>query len=148
MFTLMKRIVKTICIALATVLAVSSVSSCNLLGSLDDMGVKAEWKDEGDKLIYEATLNYLLGKYTQVLTFEFTGEACTGATGEFIFGTAAMAQEFYDELSEEEKAKASRSGKKVTIDLSESYSELTKTELKARIEESGGWSTEATLGGM
>ncbi len=144
----MKRIVKSICIALATVLAMSSVSSCNLLGNLDDMGVKAEWKEEGNKMIYEATVNYLLGTYTQVLTFVFTDDVCTQATGEFIFQTAQMAQEFYNELTEEEKEKASIQGKKVTIDLTESYSSLTKTELKTRIEESGGWSTEATLGGV
>ncbi len=132
-------------IALAVTLTANAVSSCNLLGDIvknaDDIGVEAKWTEEGNKLIYEVSVNYLVVKYKQVLTFEFDGEKCIKATGEFIFDSAKLAKEFYDslELTDEEKQTKRLDGKKIIIDQTEDYLDMTKTELKEAIESSGGW---------
>ncbi len=139
----MKKTLRIITIALTAILSAGTFSSCNMLGDIvenaDDIGIDAKWTEEGNKLIYEVSVNYLLIKYKQVLTFEFDGDTCVKATGEFIFDSAQMAQTFYNELSEEEKANAKLDGKTIRMDLSEEYAELSKTELKKLIEESGGW---------
>ncbi len=143
----MKTITKIISIVLATVLAVSAVSSCSGLGDLvngdgenTEYGeYKAGWTEEGNKLIYKQSLDYGIGEYTQVLIFEFKNDKCVKATGEFIWPTAILAKAFYDELDADDKANAKLSGKKVTIDLTDDYTDLTKTDLKAAIDASQGW---------
>ncbi len=139
----MKRFFKIILIALAAIFTASMASSCNMLGDIienaDDVGVEAKWTEKGNKLIYEVTVNYLLVKYKQVLTFEFENDTCVKATGEFIFDSAKLAREFYNELDDEEKKNATLDGKKIIMDQTEAYAGISKAELKEAIEASGGW---------
>ncbi len=132
-------------IVLATALAVSVVSSCDMLDKIEDTEdteygqYKAGWTEEGDKLIYKQSLDYGVAEYTQVLIFEFKNNVCTKATGEFIWPTAVLAKTFYDGLDAEDQANAKLNGKKVTIDLTDTYTDLTKDDLKAAIDASQGW---------
>ncbi len=140
----MKRISKILSIVIAAALAVNIVSSCNPLDKLMDADgenteygeYKTGWTEEGDKLIWKYGIE---GSYTQVLIFEFKNDVCVKATGEFIWPTAILAQACYEGLGAEDKANAKVSGKKVTIDLTDSYKDLKKSDLKAGIDASGGW---------
>ncbi len=143
----MKKIVKLITIALAAAMTMTMVSSCDGLGSLLGDGsedteygeYKAGWTEEGNKLIYKQTLDYGIGSYTQILIFEFSGDKCKKATGEFVWPSAILAQAFYEELDADDKANAKISGKKVTIDLTDDYKDLSKSELKEAINATDGW---------
>ncbi len=133
-------------IVLATALTVTMASSCEGLGSLLGDGedteygeYKAGWTEEGNKLVYKQSLDYGIGSYTQVIIFEFKGDKCTKATGEFIWPSSILAKAFYEELDEDDKKLAKLSGSKVTIDLSEDYKDLSKEDLKASIDATGGW---------
>ncbi len=142
----MKRIAKIIFIALATTFAFTATTSCDGLGNLINNDGEPEygelesgWTEQGNKLIYKISLNYVLGTYTQVMTFEFAGDKCAKATTEYVWSSEILAKSFYDSLDEEEKAKAKLSGKTISIDMTEDFKDMSKDEIKEAINAIDEW---------
>ncbi len=142
----MKRIVKIITIALLAVFTMNTASSCGELGDIldntDDTeygDIETGWTEKGNKLIYKISLDYILGKYTQVMTFEFSGETCIKATIEYIWSSDLLAQSFYESLDEDERAKAKLSGKTITMDATDDFKGMSKSEIKEAIDAIDEW---------
>ncbi len=142
----MKSIVKFISLAFVTAFAFIATTSCDGLGNLMNNDGNLEygelesgWTEQGNKLIYKISLNYVLGKYTQVMTFEFSGDKCAKATTEYVWSSEVLAKSFYDSLDEVEKAKAKLSGKTISIDMTDDFKEMSKDEIKEAINAIDEW---------
>ncbi len=141
----MKRITKNILVALMAIFTLTTVFSCDKPsnGGDDLTGWEkytAGWTEEGDKLIYKQSFENT-GGYTQILIFEFKNDRCIKATGEFIWSSAEFASIYYNALPEDIKPHAKLSGKKVIIDFTDDYRDLSKSTLKAAIDATDQWIT-------
>ncbi len=90
------------------------------------------WYEEGNKLIYLIEYDLIIYKYTSKLIFTFDGDVCIKAICENEFSDATMADIFYQELLAAGES-ATKSGKTVTIDYTEQYAGMSKSDLKAAI---------------
>ena len=120
---------------MAAMLTCGSLASCGL--DADNM-YREGWEENGNTITYTCQVNLIVYKVGYIMTFTFTGDTCTGATMTVEYPKASYAEEAWNDLDDEEKAKGSRNGKKITLDVTEDYVGMSKDELKSNIEQ-GGW---------
>lgn len=108
----------------------------------DDNGnVTVGWKEEGNKLIL--TTKYNAGPYTltEVLTFTFSGEKCTGGTAAITYPSSipdAVLDIAFAELKKEYPS-ATKSGHTLTIPLPEGeWKDKTKSQIREAFEHYAG----------
>lgn len=118
----------------AAVLTCGLSASCNLaktLGDLEDL-VNGEagygWSESGNKLT--CTADFVIYSWTVEWTFD-GNDICTSAKSILEWSTADLANAYWDELSDEEKADATKSGKTITEDISDEYLGVDKSTIKS-----------------
>ena len=90
------------------------------------------WYEEGNKLIYVYEYDFILYKYVSKWTFTFEGDLCVKAISENEFSDATMADLFYQGLLSDGED-VTKSGNKVTVDYTDMYVGMSKSELKEAI---------------
>ncbi len=140
----MKALFKICFAAVFALASLTMVTSCNPFGlggggSYEYEDYEYGWTEEGNKLIFKYDAGLDWGGYALVLIFEFKNDICIKATAEYIWSSAAYARMFYDELDEDTKKNAKLKGSKVTVDMTDEYKDLKKSDLKAAIDMDNGW---------
>ena len=96
-------------------------------------GVKTEVKETNNNITLTATTTAAGLTETTVYSFDFENDKCSKATISVTYPTEALAKAAYDALSASEKANARRSGKTVTIDVTEEYKDMDKEDVKKQV---------------
>lgn len=92
------------------------------------------WSEDGNTAHFK--YNVKSGPYTMgwEYTFTFTNNKCTKTSWTVECGSAAIAQATYESMDADEKRICRVSGSKIICDADESYTDMTKDELKAMME--------------
>lgn len=121
----------------AAVLTCGLSASCNLAKILDDVEDFADgdvgygWSESGNKLTL--TTNYIVYTWTVEWTFD-SSDKCTSAKSIIKWSTAELANAYWDELTAEERASATKSGNTITEDLTEEYLGMDKSTIRSTFE--------------
>ena len=119
-------------------LVVGSFTSCSKDDKDDDDGdaggVTSGWVESGNTLKYTSEMGVNPYKCTAEWTLTFNGELCTQSRMKATYSSAAIAQQVYNSIDEEDKDKASISGKVITFNYDDDHAGLSKTMLKQIIE--------------
>lgn len=130
------KLISRIMVALTAMALTLSATSCGL-GKLADIldpdNYETGWTEEGNKLTYKQELG--VATYLLEFTFNASGELVS-AKETAKWATAALAQEYYNELKEDGEQDVTISGSTVTRDVTDEYSGISKDELKEVIENS------------
>lgn len=88
------------------------------------------WYEEGDKLIYVLEYDYYIYSYKVKWTLTFdNNDLCIESICEYTFSDATTAQIFYEDLVSSGED-ATKSGNKITVDMTEEHAGLSKEDLK------------------
>ncbi len=137
----MKKFLSLIAVVM---LALGLCASCegkedlgNPIGGGDGSGlVDGQWYEDGNVLRYQVTYNVGYGyDYTMLWELTFEGDSCVKSICTYTFSDATMADVFYEEMKdmEEEGCPVTKSGKKVTVDMTSIHRGLSKEEVKLAI---------------
>jgi hypothetical protein len=129
--------IKYLFVALAFALGSLSLTSCggDEITDIDGPGeLEQGWKESGNTMTYSASYSLMGVSSSFVYTFTFSGDVCTKATYAFTYPTEEQAQMDWDNMWEEDKAKATLNGRTITEDVTDEYEGLSKEEIRGTIE--------------
>jgi hypothetical protein len=126
-------------IVLVAIGALTFSASCEKNDDVSDFDenefVNNSWTEVGNKLIYKITYKYGdLINYKAIWTFVFnTKDKCKSAKCVCKFDSETLADTFYKGLRATSNKPVTQSGKTVTIDFSDDYSGMSRTEIRAAL---------------
>jgi hypothetical protein len=91
------------------------------------------WNESGNTMTYSAEYSFGGVSSSFVYTFTFSGDECTKATYAFTYVTEDAAREAWDLMWDEDKARASISGRTITEDVTDDWAGYTRAELRELI---------------
>ncbi|MDR2912558.1 MAG: hypothetical protein LBV38_04560 [Alistipes sp.] len=134
------KTLKNLLLTMATLALTLSLPACGEKNGLydgdgDDIPGQLEqgWNESGNTMTYSAEYSFGGVSSSFIYTFTFSGDECTKATYAFTYPTEEQARADWDNMWEEDKAKATISGRTITEDVTEEWQGYSRAELRTLI---------------